>query len=219
MRDFVRCCALIVIISVSAFGQAYAGSITYTSPFSNRFGGPAVPQFDSSRGALLDVEATVTGFVDGVFETIPTLASATYNLYVGASLTSGEGGFPFVPLGASNSSTPYTGSLSDPLFVGGAFTVFRDLTSDLGPFYGNGQIGLSLDVIQFLTDKIPEDAYAYLLYASGGGTLTVTYTFTLPEPPGVVMAGTAAVIGWGFWRWRRKPVSSRHPRPSPACRP
>jgi hypothetical protein len=209
MKGLVRCCALIALVSVSAVGPGRAGSITYTANFSNRTPPPAIPQFDSALGQLIDVEATVTGGVGGTFETIPAVTSGTYNLYVGASLTSGEGGLPFVSLGAANSSTPFSGGTGGVLFLGGSFTVSRDLTSELGPFYGNKKIGLSLDVSQFLTDKIPDDAYAYLAYASGGGTLTVTYTFAVPEPPGAIMAGTAAMVGLGCWLWRRKPLALR----------
>jgi hypothetical protein len=211
MKGLVRCCALIAVISISVVGPASAGSITYTSTFSNRFPGPAIPQFDSALGELLEVQATVTGFVSGTFETIPAVTSATYNLRVGASLTSGEGGFPFASLGVANSSTPFSGGTGGLFFLGGGFTLTRELTSEFGPFVGNGQIGLSLDVSQFLTDKIPENANAFLLFASVGGTLTVTYSFAVPEPPGVIMAGTAGLLGLGCWLWRRKLLSSRQP--------
>jgi hypothetical protein len=126
-------------------------------------------------------------------------------------LTSGSGGFPLVPLGASNSSTPFSDATGGLLFLGGDFTVWRDITSELGPFYGNGQIGLSLDVSQFLTDKTPPDALAFLVGASGGGTLTVTYTFAVPAPPGIVMASTAGFIWLGCWLWCRKAFSSWQP--------
>jgi hypothetical protein len=202
MKGLVRCCALFVIVSVTAIGPGRAGSITYTSTFSNRLTGPAIPQFDSSLGQLLDVEATVKGFVSGTFEAVPAVTSGTYNLFVGASLTSGQGGFPFVSLGAAHSSTPFSGGTGGLLFLGGDFTVSRDLTSDLGPFNGKGQIGLSLDVSQFVSDRMPGDANALLIFASGGGTLTVTYGFAVPEPPSAIMAGIASLIGLGCWLWR-----------------
>ncbi len=207
----MRCCALIVAVSITAIGPARAGSLTYTSNFSNRLPGPAIPQFDSAHGQLLDVEATVAGFVSGTFGTIPAVTSGSYNLYVGASLTSGVEGIPFVSLGAVHSSTSFSGATGGLLFLGGDFTLSQDIASGLGFFYGNGQIGLNLDVSQFLTDKTPADANAILVFASGGGTLTVTYNFAVPEPPGMLMAGIASLTGLSCWLWRRTHLSFLSP--------
>jgi hypothetical protein len=199
MKGLVRSCALFVVVSITAMGTGRAGSITYTANFSNRLPPPAVPQFDPAFGQLVDVETTVTGTIVGEFETIPTLTSATYVLTIVVYLTNEPSGFPFVELGLSKSSTTYSGSLTDPLFVSGGFSVSTDLTSQLGPFYGTGQVGLALSGAQALTDLSPAGAFAHSIGGSYSGNETITYNFVAPEPPGVIMAGTAALIGLGCW--------------------
>ena len=211
MKGLVRCCALVVIVSVSAIGQTTAGSITYTANFSDRLPPPAIPQFDSALGQLVDVEATVAGHISEEFETNPTLTSATYVLNVGVFLTNATSGFPFVFLGGSRSSTTYSGSLSDRLFVSGGFSAATDLTSQFGPFYGTGQIGLSFDAAGALTDIAPAGAYVYPITGSYSGTETITYHFVALEPPGATMAATASLIGLGCWLWRASVLGSGRP--------
>jgi hypothetical protein len=173
--------------------------------FNNRLPIPAIPQFDPALGQLLDVQATVTGDFSVEFQSTSTLTSVTSVFSVLVSLTREPSGFPFVVLGGSRSSTTYTGGLGNPFFVEGGFSVSNDLTTQLDPFYGKGQIGLSLDVNQSLTDLVPVGSHASPITGSSSGTETITYTFTAPEPAGVIMAGTAALFGLACWLRHRMP--------------
>jgi hypothetical protein len=206
MKGLVRSCALIVVVSISSIGPGRAGSITYTASYSAHSGGPVIPQFDSALGQLLDVEATVTGSLTEWFQAYPTFASATYFLGAQVDLTREPSGFSFVTLGVSNSSTTYSGSLPGLLIVTGDYAVSTVLTSQLEPFYGTGQIGLVVFLFPFLSEVSPSGSIFGPIEAFGSGTETITYNFVVPEPHGLIMAGTAALVGLACWLRRRMPV-------------
>ena len=157
---------------------------------------PTIPQFDPALGQLLDVQATFTGDFSVEFEATPTLTCATFELFVGVSLAREPKRFSLrLPRGHRDSSTTYTGGLGNPFFVEGGFSISNDLTTQLDPFYGKRQLGLFFDANQSLTDLVPVGSLVLPNRGSDSGTVTIIYTFTVPDPPGVVMAGTAAPFG------------------------
>jgi hypothetical protein len=208
MKGLVRCCALIVVVSITPIGSGWAGSITYTVNYNNELPIPPIPQFDSALGQLLNVEVSVVGSDTGLYLATPTVTSATYYLAVDVDLIIPSNGFSVVtlPVGGSTTRTPYSGGDPGFLTVTGGYSVGVDLTSHLEPFYGTGQIGLSLLEFAALIDLSPSDAYASAIRGYDSGTETITYNFIAPEPPGFIMAGTAALVGLACWLRRRIPV-------------
>jgi hypothetical protein len=194
---------LIVVISIMPTGASWAGSITYTVNYDNRSGIPPIPQFDPALGQLIDVEASVTGSDTALYFSTSPVTSATYYVAVDPVLTSG---FSFIDMGESFSRATYAGFDPGPLVVTGGYSVSADLTSLLESFYGTGQIGMILIEFEKLIDISPSDAEVVLVRGFDSGTETITYNFIAPEPPGLVMAGTAGLIGLGCWLWRRKPL-------------
>jgi hypothetical protein len=208
MKGLVRCCALIVLVSVTLIGSAKAGSITYTVNYNNELPIPPIPQFDPALGQLLDVEASVVGSDTALYVSTSNVTGATYYLAVNAYLLSG---FSVVSIGGSMSRTTY--SEFDPfrIVVTGDYSASADLTSQLEPFYGTGQIGLKLIEFADLTDVSPSGANVFAVKGFDSGTETITYNFVAPEPPGLIMAGTAALVGLGCWLRRRKALSFQQP--------
>jgi hypothetical protein len=200
MKGLVRCCAAIVVVSL--VGSSEAGSITYTVNYTSEWGIPPIPQFDPALGQLLDVEVTIVGTDVAMYQTSPNLTSATYYLTVNAYLAS-------MSVGGAMASTTYSGDLGFNLNVSADYFSSVDLTSQLEPFYGTGQLFLKLIEFAGLAELSPSDAFAFGIRGFDSGTETITYNFVAPEPPGVIMAGTAALIGLGCWLRRRKALSFR----------
>jgi hypothetical protein len=205
MKGLVRCCALILVVSITAIVPGRAGSITYTANFGRMLPMPTLPGFDTSITDLDEVDFKVTGFVSGFWlSEVSPIASGTFNLDAETLLNN-------VDVGFSQTAAPF--SYPAPqifLFLDATFAVDSVLTSDLSMFYAPQTMTLSLLLNYYFTDIDP-GVYPVGEISSWGGTETLTYIYGVPEPSGASMAGTASLIGLAFWLWRRMHLSSRQP--------
>src|SRR3954467_14456143 len=102
MKGLVRCCALIVVVSITAIVPGRAGSITYTANFNNRLPLPALPGFDSSLGQLTQVDLDITVAASGFWSTQETpVSSGTFHILFEALV---DGNY----VGSAQTSDPFT---------------------------------------------------------------------------------------------------------------
>jgi hypothetical protein len=179
----------------------------------------SLPQFDSSMGTLTSVRLTLGGSLDASFgyENKKDAAEAKSYLFdLQQSMSLSSLGLPSLAMSANRGSSSWVSLGTVPAFDGivdyagtsGATIQFGVLSdsaaydytaaADLAKFIGAGSILFDASGTGYVTMGMTGGNNAMKSVSLAGATVTVDYTYTVPEP------ATLAVLGLGGLLFRRR---------------
>jgi hypothetical protein len=165
------------------------GSISYSTGVNSMTQSGRVPQFDPTLGTLTDVTYSGTASVGGgyifPFSTEPP-ASVSYRAAVGFELIDWS---PY-EVGPVFLSPWSSGTIDTAGVMGFSITHDFSLSGDLGAssfFLGNGLINVQIGPFILVAAQL-----LYVPWATGN--VTLTYTYVVPEPSSLFLAGIAVFL-------------------------
>ena len=189
-------CGLVITLTLA--NAADAGSLTYVVPIDTLTQPGYLPEFDPMQGTLLSVGfvANVTAAGDFYFED----AVSSVDVYASVSFYGVTPTDTLISLGSvfgfatEDFSTPEN-------FVSASVNIDSAYFLPAASFYGTDMLNVQ---------AVPNVGVAAggvggqpIGLASADGSLTVTYTFGVPEPSSLLIATSAAVVLFGYSLWRR----------------
>lgn len=189
-----------LITLLALCGNVQAENFTYTAMFDSQSPPVSLPGWNTSIGTLGSIEYSITGRVNGFYQTSVPVTSGNLFLLDQIYLNNTQ-------MGVSITNTPF--SFSDPitdLMIGGNFTLDVTITSNFDSFYADN-LFLGMLFNSRVTTNPSSTVFGGL--QSYNGSETITYfddLASVPEPSSFTLLCIAFAV-YLIWYGRRKRLS------------
>ena len=184
---------------LAAPDRSQGGSISYVVYLNSFEQTGYLPQFDPSLGPLTGISYAGSVGAGSELEFYQPQSSVTYSVYmqlllIGPGISSfGADSTIDLPV---QSGTQYYNSPAEGGYITPDMVDISGSLDVASYFYGTG--GINVQIGAFFDLDVPFSGRE-----SASGTMTFTYTYGVPEPPGLVLASIAAILPLSLIAWKR----------------